>query len=225
MNKLKWLLQHTRTRTKIMISVLIIVLIVEGVIVRNLSVYVEDENYVPAKSTENFRVALSVSPFSGNAFQKGYTYAAGNVTANNREDLEKMYISSGATEMYARIATKRYPTADNMVNGEEDSNANYHTLEQGLELARMAAKLKIPLNPELMLAYTYMDMDRQQAPDFEEYPEIYALQKGKPWEELTLDEMNVVLEAVRCKVHMLDGQKPSRATHIMKKDKLLSIMM
>ncbi|WP_251640550.1 hypothetical protein [Paenibacillus illinoisensis] len=26
-------------------------------------------------------------------------------------------------------------------------------------------------------------------------------------------------------VHMPDGQKPSRATHIMKKDKLLSIMM
>lgn len=95
-----------RTRTKIMISVLIIVLIVAGVIVRNLSVYVEDENYVPANSTENFRVALSVSPFSGNAFQKGYTYAAGNLTANNREDLERMYISSGATEMYARIATK-----------------------------------------------------------------------------------------------------------------------
>lgn len=82
-----------------------------------------------------------------------------------------------------------------MLNGEEDSNANYHTLEQGLELAQMAAKLKIPLNPELMLAYTYMDMDRQQAPNFEEYPEIYALQKAKQWEELTLNEMNVVLEA------------------------------
>ena len=178
MNKLKWLLQHMRTRTKIMISLLIIVLIVAGIMVRNLSVYVEEENYVPAASTERFRVALSVSPFSGYAFQKGYTYTAGNLTANNREDLERMYISSGATEMYARIATKRYPTENNMVNGEEDSNANYHTLEQGLELAHMAAKLKIPLNPELMLAYTYMDMDRQQAPNFEEYPEIYGLQKG-----------------------------------------------
>ncbi|WP_127537096.1 glycosyl hydrolase 53 family protein [Paenibacillus illinoisensis] len=195
MNKLKWLLQHMRTRTKIIISLLIIVLIVAGIIVRNLSVYVEEENYVPAASTESFRVALSVSPFSGNAFQKGYTYTAGNLTANNREDLERMYMSSGATEMYARIATKRYPTEDNLVNGEEDSNANYHTLEQGLELAHMAAKLKIPLNPELMLAYTYMDMDRQQAPNFEVYPEIFALQKGKQWEELTLDEMNVVLEA------------------------------
>lgn len=46
-----------------------------------------------------------------------------------------------------------------------------------------------------MCAYTYMDMDKQQAPRFEEYPEIYALQNGKKWEELSLDEICTVLEA------------------------------
>ncbi|MGG1617742.1 glycosyl hydrolase 53 family protein [Paenibacillus sp. NRS-1781] len=195
MNKVKSFVQRMKKSTKILLSILAVIAILGGVILRNLSVYVEDANYVPAANTEKFRMALSVSPFSGSAFNNRYTYSAGELTATNREELEKMYISAGATEMYARIATKRYPTKDNLVNGEEDSNANYHTLEQGLELARLAAKLKIPLNPEIMGAYTYMDMERQQAPNFEEYPEIYALQKGKPWEELTLDEMNVVLKA------------------------------
>lgn len=163
MKKIKYVFNHMKTRTKIMISLLIIILIIAGIIVRNLSVYVEDKDYVPAATTEKFR-ALSVSPFSGNEFKTGNTtYTAGDVTAKSREELEKIYISSGATEMYARIATKRSPTEDNIVNGEEDSNANFHTLEQGLELAHMATKLNIPLNPEIMLAYTYMDMDRQRS--------------------------------------------------------------
>jgi arabinogalactan endo-1,4-beta-galactosidase len=40
-----------------------------------------------------------------------------------------------------------------------------------------------------------MDMFAQQAPDFIDYPEIYELQKGKLWKELTLDEMCRILEA------------------------------
>ncbi|MHB0864955.1 glycosyl hydrolase 53 family protein [Paenibacillus sp. SEL3] len=191
----KSFLQRIKTRTKIILSIVVVIAIIGGVILGNLSIYVENKNYVPAPNSEKFRTALSVSPFSGSAFDNAYTYSADKLTAKNREELEQMYITAGATEMYARIATKRYPTKDNLVNGEEDSNANYHTLQQGLELAKMAAKLNIPLNPEIMGAYTYMDMDRQQAPNFEEYPEIYALQNGKPWEELTLDEMNVVLKA------------------------------
>ncbi|WP_025684855.1 glycosyl hydrolase 53 family protein [Paenibacillus maysiensis] len=193
--KMKSFIRRMKKRTKIILSILIIIAISGGFVLGNQLIYIEDKNYVPAANSENFRLALSVSPFSGSAFNNGYTYSAGELTATNREELEKMYIAAGATEMYARIATKRYPTKDNLVNGEEDSNANYHTLEQGLELARLAAKLKIPLNPEIMGAYTYMDMERQQAPNFEEYPEIYALQKGKPWEELSLDEMDVVLKA------------------------------
>ncbi len=101
-----------------------------------------------------------------------------------------------------RIATKRHKTykadgvtLDNTVDGAEDENANVHTFDQGIELCKLAASLDIPLNPEIMVAYVYMDMDRQEAPRFEEYPEIYALQKGKEWSELSLDEICTVLEA------------------------------
>lgn len=182
-------------RTKIVITLLLVVLIAGGTVLFNLTVYIRDSNYKPALNNENFRIALSVSPFSGEAFEEGYRYIAEDLSAANREELEKMYIEAGATEMYARIATKRYKSADNIAYGEYDSNANYHTLEQGLELCKMAAKLDIPINPEIMCAYTYMDMDRQQAPDFSEYPEIYELQGGKTWEELTLEEMCTVLKA------------------------------
>ena len=46
-----------------------------------------------------------------------------------------------------------------------------------------------------MGAYTYMDMDKQQEPRFEEYPEIYALQNGKKWSDLSVDEACTVMEA------------------------------
>lgn len=184
-----------KTSIKVVIALLFVVFITGGIVFFHLTVYQEDKNYKPAPNDENFRTALSVSPFSGEAFEEGYQYKAGDLSAKNREELEKVYMKAGATEMYARIATKRFKTEDNIVNGEVDSNANYHTLEQGIELCRLAAKLNIPINPEIMCAYTYMDMDRQQAPDFSEYPEIYELQDGKAWEELTLEEMCTVLKA------------------------------
>ena len=62
-------------------------------------------------------------------------------------------------------------------------------------LAQIAADLNIPINPEVMLAYTYMDMEKQQAPRFHDYPDIYKLQNGKDWTELSLDEINTVLKA------------------------------
>lgn len=195
MQRLKTIFFKMKKRRKILLSVFLVILLIAGIIVGNLTIYIEDPDYKPAESAGDFRVALSVSPFSGSAFEDGYTYTAGSLTAENRKELEQMYIAAGATEMYTRIATKRYTTENNLVDGEENGNANFHTLEQGLELCRMAAELNIPINPEIMCAYTYMDMDRQQAPNFAEYPEIYALQNGKSWEELSLDEMCVVLEA------------------------------
>lgn len=144
---------------------------------------------------QDFRMALSVSPFSATAFAEGYTYEIGDMNIESLKELQEAYIDRGATEMYTRIATKRYPTNNDMVDGELDTNANVHTLEQGLALCKLAAELDIPINPEIMCAYTYMDMEKQQAPRFEEYPEIYALQHGKAWEELTLDEINTVLKA------------------------------
>lgn len=103
--------------------------------------------------------------------------------------------------MFVRIATKRHRTyqsdgvtLDNTVDGVEDENANVHTFDQAIELCKIAADLDIPINPEIMGAYTYMDMDKLQAPRFEEYPDIYALQNGKKWSELSLDEVCNVME-------------------------------
>lgn len=196
MKNIRLRIKHLKKIAKLCLSIMLVLLITAGIVIANLTVYIENQNYVPAEYAGQFRNALSVSPFSYEAFaQDGYTYTAGELSASDREELEKLFMKAGATEMYARIATKRQVTESDLVDGEEDSNANFHTLEQGLELARMAAELNIPLNPEIMCAYTYMDMDRQQAPDFKEYPEIYALQNGKSWQELSLDEMVVVLEA------------------------------
>lgn len=151
---------------------------------------------------EPFRVALSLSPFALNQFEDGYSFVVGDKTATTPTELQAIYRDLGSTEMYVRIATKRHKTyledgvtLDNTVDGVEDENANVHTFDQSLELCKIAADLDIPLNPEVMLAYVYMDMDRQEAPRFEEYPEIYALQKGKDWSELSLDEICHVLYA------------------------------
>lgn len=191
-NKIIPFFRKAKRRTKVILALILVIVIAAGSFLGNQLIFIEDPNYVPAKNSNPFRVALSVSPFSGDMFKQGYTYTAGSLTASNREELEKMYITAGATEMFTRIATKRYLTGNNLVNGKEETNA---TLEQGLELCRLAAKLNIPMNPELMCAYTYMDMDTQQAPDFREYPEVYKLQNGKQWEDLTLNEMCKVLGA------------------------------
>ena len=148
-----------------------------------------------AQTDEPFRVALSLSPFSLNQFEQGYSFNVNGQTATTPEQLQQIYRELGSTEMYVRIATKRHVTAENTVDGVEDENANVHTFDQGIRLCQIAAELGIPINPEIMCAYTYMDMDKQQAPRFEEYPEIYALQNGKKWEELSLDEICTVLEA------------------------------
>ncbi|NKD34146.1 hypothetical protein [Enterococcus casseliflavus] len=96
-----------------------------------------------------------------------------------QETLHQAFIGHGSTEMYTRIGTKWTPTAEDITYVKTDTNANIHTLDQGLALAKLAAKLGVPLNSEIMGAYTYMDMFEQQAPDFSEYPELLVMQKGK----------------------------------------------
>lgn len=145
--------------------------------------------------SNDFRVALSLSPFSLPQFEKGYSFKVGEKTAYTPEELQFIYSELGSTEMFVRIATKRHVTEEDITDGKPDSNANVHTFDQGIRLCQIAATLNIPINPEIMCAYTYMDMDQQQAPRFEEYPEIYALQKGKDWSELSLEEILTVLEA------------------------------
>ena len=148
-----------------------------------------------AVTVSDFRVALSLSPFSLNQFDSNYTFVVNGETATTPEELQTIYNSLGSTEMYVRIATKRHKTTENTVDGEPDENANVHTFDQALRLCRIAASLNVPINPEIMCAYTYMDMDRIQAPRFNEYPEFNGLMNGKEWSELTLDEVCAVLEA------------------------------
>ena len=118
-----------------------------------------------APTDESFRVALSLSPFTLNQFEAGYSFKVGNQTATTPEDLQKIYQSLGSTEMYVRLATKRHKTykadgsLDNTTDGKPDENANAHTFDQVIQTCKIAAKLNIPINPEIMCAYIYMDMD------------------------------------------------------------------
>ena len=158
-----------------------------------------------------FRVALSLSPFTLNQFDAGYTFQVGNKTATTPAQLQQIYKDLGSTEMYVRLATKRHKTykpdgsLDNTTDGKPDENANVHTFDQVMQTCRVAASLNIPINPEVMCAYIYMDMDGTQAPRFykTDYPELYAsnptwasiLKNGDAkWEELSLDDICTVLE-------------------------------
>lgn len=155
-----------------------------------------------------FRVALSLSPFTLNQFEAGYTFRIGDKTATTPAELQKLYRELGSTEMYVRLATKRHKTykadgtLDNTTDGKPDENANVHTFDQVMQTCRIAAALDIPINPEVMCAYIYMDMDGTQAPRFYEsdYPELYAnptfarIMRGKEWQELSLEDICTVLE-------------------------------
>jgi hypothetical protein len=73
-----------------------------------------------------------------------------------------LFAAHGANEVYARIATtQKYRIGD-----------GDHSMERGLERARMAAGLNLPLNPELGLFNIYGDVRCQPPPDFTDYPEI-----------------------------------------------------
>ena len=159
----------------------------------------------------DFREALSLSPFTLNQFDAGYTFQVGDKTATTPAQLQQIYKDLGSTEMYVRLATKRHKTynpdgtLDNTTDGKPDENANVHTFDQVMQTCRVAASLNIPINPEVMCAYIYMDMDGTQAPRFykTDYPELYAsnptwaaiLKNGDAkWEELSLDDICTVLE-------------------------------
>lgn len=161
--------------------------------------------------TAPFRVALSLSPFTLNQFEAGYTFKIGDKVATTPAQLQTIYRDLGSTEMYVRLATKRHKTykpdgtLDNTTDGKPDENANVHTFDQVMQTCRIAASLNIPINPEVMCAYIYMDMDGTQAPRFykSDYPELYAtnstwtsiLKDGEAkWEELSLADICTVLE-------------------------------
>lgn len=173
--------------------------------------YAEKHPSTAPASAKNFRVALSLSPFSLNQFEAGYTFLVGDEIATTPEELQQIFMDYGSTEMYVRVATKRHKTynpdgsLDNTTDGKKDENANVHTFDQVMQSCRIAAALDIPINPEIMCAYIYMDMDGTQAPRFypSDYPELYAkpefaaiMKDGDPkiWETLSLADICKVLE-------------------------------
>jgi arabinogalactan endo-1,4-beta-galactosidase len=117
-----------------------------------------------------FRVSLSVSPFTESVLDRGISFSGGTTV----EDLQRIFISYGATEVYARIAT-----APQARHGPAD-----HILSRALERARLAAKLNLPFNPELGLFDVYGDVRCQTPPD----RSVHA-----DWSTLRLDEMRQAL--------------------------------
>ena len=135
----------------------------------------------PSATVNVFRVSLSVSPFTELLLHNGIVYTDDGVTAKSPAELQRLYMRHGANEVYARIATTRTYSV-----GFGD-----HSLERGLERARMARDLNLPFNPELGLFNIYGDAGCQPPPDFHEYPQ---LKLPGPWTSLTLDQMLPILQ-------------------------------
>jgi len=129
----------------------------------------------------DFRVALSVSPFTESEFTSGIVFRDGKRLAQTTEELQRMYVAHGATEVYARIATTRIR---NPGNGD-------HGLDRGLERAVLAKVLGLPFNPELGLWNAYGDVMCQPSPNFRDLPQLKV--PGE-WTSLSLDQMLPVLK-------------------------------
>lgn len=140
------------------------------------------------KREQNFRLALSLGQGVEDTLQSGYVFQHGDTVATNATELQQLYINAGANEMFVRINTKRYNDGEIT---EDPYHAELLSLESGLKKAELAAKLNIPINPEIMVAHTYMDSFSQQSPNFKDYPEIDM--PDKPWSQYSLEEMNDVL--------------------------------
>jgi len=132
--------------------------------------------------SSDFRISLSVSPFTELAFHGGITYFDGTVTAKTSEALQRMFASHGANEVYARIATtQKYRTG-----------IGDHSMDRGLERASLAKALNLPFNPELGLFNIYGDIRCQPAPDFSDYPQIKV---PGAWTSLSLEKMLPILKS------------------------------
>lgn len=124
----------------------------------------------------NFRISLSMSPFTEMRLQNGITFTDGSLPAGTPLELQKLFAVHGANEVYARIATTQHYRIG---NGD-------HSMDRGLERAGIAVRLNQPFNPELGLFNIYGDVRCQPPPDFTDYPEIKL---PGPWASLTLDQM------------------------------------
>lgn len=126
--------------------------------------------------TSTFRVALSVSPFTGKLFSAGAVYTDGKLTAHDAASLQAMYVAHGANEVFARISCEMNPTG----------SADDHSLATALARAKLAHDMSLPFNPELGLWQHYGDISCQPPPDYSDYPGITL---PGAWGTLTIDQM------------------------------------
>ena len=79
---------------------------------------------------------------------RGVAFTDGKLTAHTPAELQRLFASHGANEVYARISTtQRYAVG-----------VGDHSMDRGLERARMAKEIGLPMNPELGLFKTYGDV-------------------------------------------------------------------
>lgn len=116
-----------------------------------------------------FRNVLSAGLNAEQTLAKGIVFTDGVRTAATLEDLQRLFVAHGATEVYSRIGTSRSL-------GERETN-----LTRAIERARLAQSLGLALDPEIGLWRTYGDL-----PDFGEYPQLVP---PRPWNQLTVAEM------------------------------------
>ena len=141
---------------------------------------------VPDKKAKDFRVALSVSPFTTFQFEVGTVYSDGATTAANATELQAMFKAHGSTEVFSRASTMndRNRNPDGSPNGIAD-----HGLDRAVANGKIARDLGLDFNIELGVFRTYGDLLCQTPPDFSDYPEI----DQRPWHELNLAEMQTAL--------------------------------
>ena len=133
-----------------------------------------------ARDGLHFRNATSLSPFAEYLFDAGISYRDFTRTARTPDQLQALLVDHGATEVFARIGTRRGFRRE----------LGDHSIQRGRDRARIARNLGIPFNPELGLFAYYGDVTQQPPPDFDDYP---RLRSPKPWHEMGVDDMVPIL--------------------------------
>jgi hypothetical protein len=131
---------------------------------------------------QEFRVSLSVSPFTEVVLQTGTTFSDGKLHASTAEELQRLFVAHGSNEVYARISTAQKHRA----------GVGDHSMDRALERGRLAAALDLPFNPELGLFNIYGDIRCQPSPDFTDYP---AIRLPGNWTALGIEQMAAALRA------------------------------
>lgn len=138
----------------------------------------DDSSAIP----EDFRMALSISPFSSALLDAGWSFSADGQNASDLYALQELYVDHYATEVYVRVSTR----------DEAHEHGVDRSLSAGMQHLTVANTLSLPLNVELGLFRSYGDILCQTPPDFSDYPDI---EPSAEWHELELSEMEALLEA------------------------------